>query len=64
MLSYNYALAVVLDICDACISEPSGPLASPIALNTLTGETECERCGERGQLGQHELLEVLKNLED
>lgn len=63
-MAYDYALVVVLAICDTCISKPSGPLASPIALNTLTGKTECEICGELGQLGQHELLEVLKNLED
>jgi hypothetical protein len=59
----SYALVVVLDTCDHCLADAQR-MASPISINTLTGETECENCGERGQLGQTELLEILMNLED
>lgn len=62
-MAYSYALAVVEDTCDNCLAT-NQRMTSPININTLTGETECEECGERGQLGQHELLEVLLNLED
>jgi len=36
---------------------------SMIAINTLTGEAECE-CGETWIYGATELLEILNNLED
>lgn len=36
---------------------------SVIAINTLTGEAECE-CGETWTYGAAELLEILNNLED
>lgn len=56
---YTYALAIILDTCPGDCDEPQ-----PIAINTLTGEIECETCGAQGVLGQHELLEILNNLED
>lgn len=63
MAKYSYALVVVIDICDNCAATKN-VAESPIAINTLTGETECEVCSARSQLGQHELLEILTNLED
>lgn len=59
----SYAIAVVEDICDNCVAT-KGLFTSPISINTLTGETECDSCSVRGQLSEDELVDILMNLED
>jgi len=49
---------VVIEPCAEC-----GAVAE-VEVNTLSGEIECMACGAHGILGQHELLNLLMNLED
>lgn len=53
----------IIDICDECI-DTQHLNGSTIAINTLTGDVECENCGTQSHLASWELLDVLVNLED
>jgi hypothetical protein len=48
----------VIEPCAACDA------VGEVEINTLSGEIECMSCGATDVLGQHELLNVLMNLED
>lgn len=49
---------VVIEPCAACGA------VGEVEVNTLSGEIECMSCGANDILGQHELLNLLMNLED
>ena len=53
---------VMIDVWTTCDCAPAQNVI--LIINTLTGETECVECQTHGQLDQHELLEILNNLED
>ena len=49
---------VVIEPCAGC------DVVGDVEVNTLSGEIECMTCGAKDILGQHELLNLLMNLED
>jgi len=59
---YSVMADIIATDCPRILYDPP-PGGSRIAINTLTGEAECE-CGETWTYGAAELLEILNNLED
>lgn len=57
MMQFANAI-VIIEACAACGAE------CEVEVNTLSGEIECMECGVTDVLGQHELLDILMNLED
>lgn len=58
-----YEVEIMTSDCPRVLCDPP-PGGFMTTVNTLTGEARCHGCDTQWEYGQHELLEILNNLED